>query len=197
MRQGGFPAAARVLLGGFLAVVLISPAASAESRRRSSDDEGRPDVWADVTPDRRTNPFRRWLEYENVPAAERTIGRIQIPRVGISARILSGVGDATLRLAVGHFPETSAPGEDGNIALAAHRGTDFWGLRKVKLGDRIRITTKTGTYSYVVEKTFVIEPTELWVLDRTGDPTLTLITCYPFDYKGTAPQRFVVRARPV
>jgi LPXTG-site transpeptidase (sortase) family protein len=160
--------------------------------------DGRPAVDADLTPGVKPDvpPGRGWLAYADVPPAQRTLGRIEIPRVGVSAPILEGVDDATLRRSVGHFPDTSRPDENGNMALAAHRGTDFWGLRHIRLGDEITIVTPQRSYRYVVERTWVVQPSDLSVLDPTDGRSLTLVTCFPFTYRGHAPQRFIVRARP-
>ena len=127
--------------------------------------------------------------------AGETIGRIAIPRLGVSAIIKAGVDARTLQLAVGHIPGTAFPGEEGNIGLAAHRDTFFRRLRDIETDDRIRLTTPDGVLDYRVERTHVVEPSDVWVLDPTGHPTLTLVTCYPFSYVGSAPQRFIVRAQ--
>ena len=100
----------------------------------------------------------------------------------------------TLRLAVGHIPGTALPGEVGNVGLAGHRDTFFRRLRDIEPDDLIRILTPDGTYAYRVERTDIVTPADVWVLDPTSEPTLTLITCYPFTFIGSAPERFVVRA---
>jgi sortase A len=122
------------------------------------------------------------------------MGRIEIPRLGVSAVIRAGSDARTLRLAVGYIPGTALPGEDGNIGLAAHRDTFFRRLRDIRADDEIRIVTPEGTFAYAVERTDIVRPRDTWVLDRTPEPTLTLVTCYPFTYVGSAPQRFIVRA---
>jgi LPXTG-site transpeptidase (sortase) family protein len=123
------------------------------------------------------------------------IGSIEIARVGVRGEILSGVDDVTIRRAVGHFPASSLPFQGGNMALAAHRTTHFSGLRDIRVGDAVTIRTDAGELDYVVAETWVVDPEDVWVLEPTIEPALTLVTCYPFDYKGTAPQRFIVRAR--
>jgi sortase A len=131
------------------------------------------------------------------PAAGTTIGRLDIPRLDVSAVIRAGSDARTLRLAVGYVPGTALPGQRGNIGLAAHRDTFFRRLGEIRSGDVVRLVTPDGTFAYRVEGTKVVEPTETWVLDDTVQPALTLITCYPFRYLGSAPQRFIVRARLV
>jgi sortase A len=128
------------------------------------------------------------------PARGSLIGRIEIPRLDVSAIIRAGSDSRTLRLAVGHIPGTAMPGEAGNIGLAAHRDTFFRRLSDIRADDDIRLVTPEGTYTFRVARTLIVEPSDVWVLDATGAPALTLVTCYPFTYIGSAPRRFIVRA---
>ena len=125
------------------------------------------------------------------------LGRLEIPRLRVSAMIAEGTDAHTLDRAVGHVRATALPGQRGNVALAGHRDTFFRGLKGVRRGDEIRITTRTGTFAYRVVSTAVLAPGRTDVMRPTRSPTLTLITCYPFEMIGHAPQRFVVRARRV
>lgn len=131
-----------------------------------------------------------------IPQQGETIGRIEIPRLGVSVVIRSGTDDRTLRLAVGHIPGTAIPGDEGNIGLAAHRDTFFRPLRDIRIADEIRLVTSTGTFRFLVADTSIVKPTDTWVLDPTRGAALTLVTCYPFNYVGAAPDRFIVRAIP-
>ncbi len=108
--------------------------------------------------------------------------------------ILEGIDEGTLRRAVGHIPGTPLPGQRGNIAFAGHRDTFFRGLRKIRQDDEIMLTTLSGSYRYRVDSTKVVEPEETEVLDDADDDLLTLVTCYPFNFIGSAPKRFIVRA---
>lgn len=128
------------------------------------------------------------------PAPGSVIGRVEIPRLGVSSIVRAGSDARTLQLAVGHIPGTAYPGENGNVGLAGHRDTFFRRLRNIKADDEIRLVTQGGTFVYRVQRTNIVNPKDVWVLDPTGHPTLTLVTCYPFTYIGSAPQRFIVRA---
>jgi|SRR5579872_1107062 len=126
------------------------------------------------------------------------IGKITIPRLGISAIVKEGIAEKTLRLAVGHFPSTALPGQPGNVGLAAHRDSLFRRLKDVQRDDEITFTTLEGKYVYRVISFNVVNPTEVSVLaPSTEESTLTLVTCYPFYFVGHAPKRFIVRARQV
>lgn len=129
------------------------------------------------------------------PAPGSIIGRVEIPRLRVSAVVRAGSDARTLRLAVGHIPGTAYPGEDGNVGLAGHRDTFFRRLADIRSDDEIRMVTPEGTFVYRVERTDVVEPDAVWVLDRGDTAALTLVTCYPFTYVGSAPERFVVRAQ--
>jgi sortase A len=127
-------------------------------------------------------------------AARALVGRIEVPRLKLSAVAREGVDVRTLRVAVGHIPGTALPGQRGNAGFAAHRDTFFGPLKSVRKGDEVIVTTTGGIFRYSVTGTRIVEPEDLSVLDPTSDTTLTLVTCYPFDYLGSAPQRFIVRA---
>lgn len=122
------------------------------------------------------------------------VGRVSIPRVGVSAIVREGDDVKTLRRAVGHVPGTALPGQRGNAALAGHRDTFFRGLRNIREGDEILVATPHGDARYIVRHTRVVKPSEVSVLAPTPTSTLTLVTCYPFNYIGAAPRRFIVRA---
>jgi sortase A len=128
------------------------------------------------------------------PADGTTLGRLEIPRLGVSAIVRAGSDSRTLRLAVGHIGGTSLPGEPGNIGLAAHRDTFFRRLGEIHEDDLVRFVTTDGTFVYRVAGTQVVDPHDTWVLNPTEEPALTLVTCYPFRYVGSAPRRFIVRA---
>jgi sortase A len=122
------------------------------------------------------------------------VGRIQIPRIGVSAAVVYGDSDPMLRIAVGQLPGTPRPGHRGNVVLAGHRDTFFYNLRGIRVGDRIRMELPQNDYLYDVTKILIVKPEDVWVLNDTPEGVLTLITCYPFHYVGPAPMRFIVQA---
>jgi len=126
------------------------------------------------------------------------IGRIDIPRLKLSAAIAEGDDDKTLGKAVGHLPDTPLPWHRrGNVAVAAHRDGLFRALEKIRIGDDVRVVTARGEYRYHVKKTHIVDPDDVWVIAPTETPTITLITCYPFSFVGNAPRRFIVQAELV
>jgi sortase A len=142
-----------------------------------------------------TKPVAKSPEAALVPGA--LLGKIEIGRLNISAVVREGVDAHTLRTSVGHVPSTAMPGHSGNFALAAHRDTLFRPLRNIKENDLITFRSLTQTFTYRVESTRIVKPTDVSVLRSNGQDSLTLITCYPFYYVGSAPERFIVQARLV
>jgi sortase A len=109
--------------------------------------------------------------------------------------VVQGDSAAILRRAVGHLADTALPGESGNVVLAGHRDTFFRPLKLVQAGDAIILKTRVGDFEYLVDSTAVVLPSDVQVIQPTGGHTLTLITCFPFSYLGSAPDRFIVHAR--
>jgi sortase A len=135
-------------------------------------------------------PFRR----PPYSAEGSLVGRIDIPRLDLSAVVFEGTSDDTLARGVGHWRGSAGPGERGNLVLAGHRDTFFRELRNIREGDAVNIMGPQGEFEYQVESTAIVEPDQTEVLKPSDDATLTLITCYPFRYIGNAPERFIVRA---
>jgi len=122
------------------------------------------------------------------------LGRLEIPRLHLSLTILDNDDPASLSLSVGHIPGTSVIGSLGNAGIAGHRDTSFRPLRNIRVGDRIE--THTGQdVVYVVKSIRIVDPSDTSLLRESSSPLLTLVTCYPFEYVGSAPFRFVIQAQ--
>jgi len=122
------------------------------------------------------------------------LGRLDIPKLGLSVAVLQGTSSRMLRLGTGHIVGTPLPGEAGNSGIAGHRDTFFRGLKDIRKDDEIHFQTATGLLRYEVDWVKVVAPEDVSVLAPTSQSALTLVTCYPFYYVGPAPKRFVVRA---
>lgn len=171
--------AAGVLQLGFVGIVMLQ----SSLLERMSRGHGVPEGWtATATATRK------------VARTGRRIGHLEIPRLGLRAAVVEGITARALLRGVGHVPNSAFPGEPENVSLAGHRDTHFKPLRKIQPGDQIRIDTPDGVFLYVVDSSFVVTPDRGDLMDPTGTATLTLITCYPFSWIGSAPERFVVRA---
>jgi sortase A len=131
------------------------------------------------------------------PVSNALIGRIEVRRLGLSAMVVEGTTTMALRRAAGHITSTGMPGVPGNVAIAAHRDTFFRPLRNIRKNDIITLTTVGAEYRYRVVSTKVVDPEDVSVLNPSDNEILTLVTCYPFFFVGSAPERFVVRAERI
>ncbi|ERI94607.1 sortase family protein [Clostridiales bacterium oral taxon 876 str. F0540] len=126
------------------------------------------------------------------------IGIMKIPKIDLKVAIGEGVDNNTLKYAVGHFEGTAMAGEKGNFAVAGHRSYTyseyFNRLDEVNIGDEIIVKTKKGEFTYKVNEKKVVEPTEVSVLDKTKDATITLVTCTPIR---VATHRLIIKGKLV
>lgn len=128
------------------------------------------------------------------PPEGQAVGIIKIPAITLEKVVVQGVGEADLREGPGHYPETPLPGQAGNVAIAGHRttyGAPFFRLNELVSGDPILITTRQGSFRYVVQKSLVVDPSDGAVVEPTPGNHLTLTTCTP---RYSAAQRLVVVA---
>lgn len=125
------------------------------------------------------------------------LGMLDVPRLKLTAPVIEGDDEATLKRAAGHLPDTALPWEHGNAAIAGHRDGLFRPLKDIKVGDEIRFRSSRDELRYRVTGTSIVTPDDLSVLEPRGAASLTLITCYPFYYVGNAPNRFIVRAERI
>jgi len=134
---------------------------------------------------------------EPAAAPGTVLGQFDVPRLGLSYVLLEGTDARTLNRSVGHVEGTGLPGSAGNISIAGHRDRHFRKLEWIQRDDQIVLTSRDGAhYVYRVEWSRVFKPGDIQVLDASHGPAITLITCFPFEYVGSAPLRLVVRAVP-
>lgn len=139
--------------------------------------------------------IRAWRDALTEPAPP-PLAILRIPKIRVEVAVLPGTSDFVLNRAVGHIEHTALPGTDSNSGIAGHRDGFFRGLKEIAPGDAIELETLTGRQLYRVERTWIVDPEDVSVLDPTAVRSLTLVTCYPFYFIGSAPQRFIVRAVP-
>ncbi|MEX0708759.1 MAG: class D sortase [Woeseia sp.] len=131
---------------------------------------------------------------EAIAPADTVLAILRIPGIALELPVSYGTDERVLLRGAGLVEGTAMPGSNGNVGIAAHRDTHFRALKDLSLGDRIELALPDRTQVYVVTDLWVVEPTDVHILDDTGSAVLTLVTCYPFYFVGNAPQRFVVRA---
>jgi sortase A len=119
---------------------------------------------------------------------------LRIPKIHLEVPVFDGTDDPTLNRGVGRIVGTARIGQRGNIGIAGHRDGFFRGLKDIAQGDTVELVTPGKTIRYVIQKTMVVQPEDVSVLATQPVPTLTLVTCFPFYFVGSAPQRFIVQA---
>jgi sortase A len=156
----------------------------------SPEEPALPNVDFSLWGEHRVKTYRQSIgKYPDTPLAV-----LRIPKISLEAPLLDGTDDLTLNHAVGRIAGTARPGEPGNIGIAGHRDGFFRGLKDVRVGDAIELKTLKGTDTYVVDEIQIVSPRQVEVLRPTSVPSLTLVTCYPFYFFGSAPQRYIVTA---
>jgi sortase A len=125
------------------------------------------------------------------------VGELEVPRLHLSVMVFEGDDSGILTHGAGHIPGTALLSTGGNIGIAAHRDTYFRPLRTIHPNDVLTLKTQSGTSRYAVTETKIVRPSDVSVLASTPGRDLTLVTCYPFYFIGSAPERFIVHARKV
>jgi sortase A len=125
------------------------------------------------------------------------VAEIGIPRVDVSVIVFEGDDAGNLKQGAGHIPGTVLPSGSGNIGIAAHRDTYFRPLRTIHANDVITLKTQAGNSRYAVTETKIVKPSDIGVLAPASGRDLTLVTCYPFYYIGSAPKGFIVCPRKI
>jgi sortase A len=119
---------------------------------------------------------------------------IRIPTLGLEVPVFPGETEANMTRGAGRITGSPRFGEPGNVGVSSHRDGFFRKLKDIRVGDEIVVDTRAATYRYIVEEIRITEPADTAVLWPGDVPELTLVTCYPFNFIGRAPQRYVVRA---
>lgn len=144
------------------------------------------------TPIYQPSSFEKGQLWEPTPQAGSRIGDLIFPSLDLNVPVVQGTEEDELTQGVGHYKDSVLPGQNGNVYLAGHRDTVFVKLKNLKKGEEINFSTPYGTFVYEVTGFKIVSPTDTWVLNPTNYETLTLQTCYPFTYIGSAPDRYVV-----
>lgn len=174
--------------------VYQSPASSettiATGRAGSADSEAAPKR-ADRPSDA---PVADEVLYAEYPAVGDTIGSLSIPALNQTLPIIEGTGNDELKRGVGHFAQSVLPGVKDNCVLSGHRDTVFTGLGKLKVGDQLVVQTQAGTFSYEISLIRIVDKDDKTVIVPADHAVLTVTTCYPFNYVGSAPDRYILVA---
>jgi len=134
--------------------------------------------------------YDRALTQHSLP----TLAVLRISRLNLEVPVLDGTDDVTLRHGAGWIRGTARPEELGNVGIAGHRDGVFRPLKDSKIHDTVDLMTHAHTYTYQVDNIRIVSPDDVGVLRSADTRSLTLVTCYPFYFVGSAPQRYIVHA---
>jgi len=132
--------------------------------------------------------------YPVYPAQGDNIGSLTIPALEQKLPIIEGTGTDELIKGVGHFTQSVLPGEEDNCVLSGHRDTVFSRLGELKIGDRLIVETSAGTFTYEIKRIRIVDKDDRTVIVPYDHAVLTVTTCYPFQYIGNAPERYILIA---
>lgn len=134
--------------------------------------------------------------YKTRPKMDEKFGELVIPTLKAVLPVIEGTDPDQLERGVGHYYKSVLPGEDDNTVLSGHRDTVFRKLGQLKINDPLIVKTTAGTFTYRITKTWITDDDDRSVIvSHKGNHILTLTTCYPFDWIGSAPQRYIVQAK--
>lgn len=128
------------------------------------------------------------------PVKGQRLGILSIPVLKQTFPIIEGTGTAELKKGVGHMLRTALPGEPDNCVLSGHRDTVFTRLGTLKKGQQLIVQTAAGTFTYEIRRIRIVGRNDRTVVVPADHAVLTVSTCYPFDYVGDAPRRYVLSA---
>ncbi len=129
------------------------------------------------------------------PKAKSNIGVLIIPKLHAILPIIEGTNPDELSKGVGHFAQSVLPGEADNSVLSGHRDTVFRNVGKLKIGDVFVVKTSAGTFTYKIVKTWIVDADDRTVIvSHKGKHILTVTTCYPFNWIGSAPKRYIMQS---
>ena len=157
-----------------------------------------PDVEVDVKEDTKTEAGPKVRQedqeelYSEYPRTGETFGELIIPKISASLPIVEGTDEDELEKGVGHYANSVLPGENDNSVLSGHRDTVFRRLGEVGVGDLLVVRTTAGEFTYKVRQVRIVDADDRTVIVPKPRPTLTVTTCYPFDYIGDAPERYIL-----
>lgn len=125
---------------------------------------------------------------------DKPLAILRVPKISLEVPVFDDTDELALNRGVGRIRGTGQIGQVGNVGIAGHRDGFFRGLKDIGPGDTIELELGGRTERYVVKQIQIVKPEDTTVLNRTSTPTLTLVTCFPFYYVGSAPQRYIVTA---
>ena len=176
----------RLAVERFKAAQLVNPRNAPNSVSERTGEEVDFGLWSE----KRVQEYKESL----LTKKDAPLAVLRIPQIHLEVPVFDGTDELTLNRGVGRIVGTSRPGQAGNVGIAGHRDGFFRVLKDIAVGERVDLLTPNRTDAYVVDKVVIVNPEDVHVLESTSVPSLTLVTCYPFYFIGSAPQRYIVHA---
>lgn len=145
-------------------------------------------------PSRQQENLNQESLYSKRPNKGENIGKLLIPKLNATLPIFHGTDEEELERGVGHFEKSVLPGEQDNSVLSGHRDTVFRKLGEVGKGDKLIVETSAGTFTYRIKHVRIVDKDDRTVIVPKPRATLTVSTCYPFDFIGASPERYILVA---
>jgi sortase A len=191
-----------LMLAVFIAVYLDSKVSyRAELQRFREMQRERTLNVAGATQQRLSTDFSLWSDqrvaaYKDslLQPADMPLAVLRVAKVNLEVPVLEGTSELALNRGVGHIAGTEIPGKTGNIGIAGHRDGFFRALKDVGMGDTVELETLDRTDIYRIDQVVIVDPADVSVLAPRSTPSLTLVTCYPFYFVGSAPKRYILQA---
>ena len=143
-----------------------------------------------------TEPVEEAVEilYPVRPAIGENIGNLKLPAINQELPIFHGTDEDELSRGIGHFAGSVLPGENDNSVLSGHRDTVFRELGQLKITDQLIVDTSAGTFTYEIREIKIVPKDDKSIITPTSSAVLTVTTCYPFNFVGSAPDRYILIA---
>lgn len=161
-------------------------AASFTNRAFLSNNQADVSLWSDKR--------KRAYKQSFTKQFDTPLGVLRIPRLRLVVPVFDGTDELTLNRGVGRVAGTAQLGHAGNVGIAGHRDGFFRVLKDISIGDSIEVEVDNRKLEYAVQSLEIVDPKDIYVLQtrRPDMHQLTLVTCYPFYFIGSAPRRFIV-----
>jgi sortase A len=172
------------------AAVLSFEALQTQSSLRQEPSSGQGHVDFSLWSEQRIEAYKQSLAQH----FDQPLAVLRVAKIDLEVPVLDGTDDLTLNRGVGRIVGTARPGARGNIGIAGHRDGFFRGLKDLRVGDPIDLVMRDRTDTYLVDEIQIVNPDNVRVLRASTTPSLTLVTCYPFYFIGSAPRRYIVHA---
>lgn len=161
----------------------------------SNDNDEDEDEDGDKSKPKKPREYKDKSEFS--PNQGDVTGMLTIPSLDAELAIYDGTHEDELSQGVGHYDGTAYPLEEDQIVLSGHRDTVFRRMGELEIGDIMTLNLEYGDFDYEVVDMYIVDADDRTVIVPHDEEILTVTTCYPFSFVGSAPDRYIIDAIPV